>query len=241
MDLYKFTGMERTSEGWQDTILETGCSYSCGDFQAYHGEVTEALSKSLFLQPSFLGGSDYSGTLLHVSNHRVFMKRFGKVEGVYEINGGYGTFGVAIRLDVYNSNKEIKEVLDDLDGYPVIDEEDQSELESDADQEYVSNAAKDFVRDQTLESYIPDIDTILEDTDNLEGLIWEATRDLRLEFEHEQHYSFIRNGGKEIQLYVEDRLLIEHCKKLPLLINRNWACDQNEQLYKDKLIGGSNE
>jgi hypothetical protein len=235
-----FEGREYVSGAWQDTFLETGCSYSLGDFQDYRGEVTEALSKSLFIIPKLLSGSDYSGGMVERSNFRVFLKEHKEVDGVYELFGGYGTFGIAVRLDVYNSNNDIKEALDALDNYPVINDEDLSEMESEADQELVTDTAKDLPREIDLDKYIPDIDTILEDTDMIEELIWSAVRDLNLNFEHENNSSFIHDEGK-IQRYVEDSLLINNCTKLPLLINREWVSETLEQEFKDKLSGGSNE
>jgi hypothetical protein len=233
-DLHTFVGTKLIQDTWEDIVLEVGGSYSLGDFQAYRGEVTEALRKSLFIMPKYLLGSDYSGDLVNKSNHRVFLERFGKVEGVYETYGGYGSFGIVIRLDVYNSNEEIKEVIDGLEEYCIIDEEDHSALEYEADQELVTEVAKDLSRDIDLEDYIPDIDIILENTNQLEEYIWNATEDLQLEFEHEQHYAFIRDKGR-IKLYVEDRLIIEHAKQLPLFINREWSCKKTKQMYKDKL------
>lgn len=235
-ELHTFVGTECVQGTWEDIVLEVGGSYSLGDFQAYRGEVTEALTKSLFIQPAFLSGSDYSGDLINKSNHRVFLERFGEVEGVYETYGGYGSFGIAIRLDVYNSNEEIKEVIDGLEEYCIIDEEDHSALEYEADQELVTEAAKDLSREIDLEDYIPDIDAILEKTDQLEEYIWNAIRDLQLDFEHEQHHAFIRDEGR-IKLYVEDRLIIEHAKQLALFINREWSCDETEEMFKKKITG----
>lgn len=240
MDYKSFVGREYASGAWQDTILETGCSYSLGDFEDYRGEVTEALSKSLFILPKLLSGSDYSGGMIERSNFRVFMKDYKEVDGVYEVFGGYGTFGVAIRLDVYNSNSDIKEALDAIEDYPVINDEDLSEMEHDADQILVTMTAKDLPREIDLYKYIPDIDTILEDTDMIETLIWSAVDELNLNFEHENNSSYIRDEG-QIQRFVEDSLLINHCTKLPLLINREWITKNLEQQFKDKLSGGSNE
>lgn len=235
-----FEGREYVSGAWQDTFLETGCSYSLGDFQDYRGEVTEALQKSLFILPDLLSGSDYSGGMIERSNFRVFLKEYKEVDGVYEIFGGYGTFGIAIRLDVYNSNEDIKDTINAIDDYPVIDDENLSEMEHDADQILVTETAKDLPREIDLEKYIPDIDTILEDTDMIEELIWSAVSDLDLNFEHENNSSYIQDEGK-IQRFVEDSLLIKHCTKLPLLINREWVSETLEQEFKDKLSGGSNE
>ena len=235
MDLYKFTGMQWVNDSWKETPLETGCSYSVADFEGYNGEVTEDLRKSLFLQPELLAGSDYSGGALQMSNSKSFLEKFGDVEGVYEIWGGMGTYGVAVRLDVYEDNKEIKETLDSLDDYPVIDEEALSELENEWDTEQMSEVVSDLCNKIDLETYIPDYEDLLEDTETIEQYAWDAVNNLGIEFTHENNSSYL--DPKEVQPYVEDMLLINNCnvKKLPLLINRKWACSETEQMFKDKF------
>jgi len=235
MYLYKFTGMQNVGGTWEETPLETGCSYSIADFERYNGEVTKALQKSLFIQPELLAGSDYSGGVLQKSNNKSFLEQFGDVEGVYELWGGMGTYGVAVRLDVYENNKEIKGTLDSLDDYPVIDEEAYSELEHEWDCEEMSDVVSNLCSNIDLGTYIPDYEDLLEDTEKIEQYAWDAVNDLNLEFLHENNSSYI--DYRKVQPYVEDMLLINNCniKKLPLLINRKWACSETEQMFKDKM------
>jgi hypothetical protein len=235
MDLYKFTGMQNVGGTWQETPLETGCSYSVADFEGYNREVTEDLRKSLFIQPELLAGSDYSGGTLQRSNNKAFLDSFGDVEGVYEIRGGMGTYGVAVRLDVYENNKEIKETLDSLEDYPLINEDLFSEMENELDCVAMKDIVSDLCRDINLEIYIPDYDDLLEDTEKIEQYAWDAVNDLNLEFTHENDSSYLNSN--ELQTYVEDMLLINNCNrnKLPLLINRKWSCSETEQKFKDKL------
>lgn len=88
-----------------------------------------------YLWLDLMGGSDYSGNALEKSNYDVFLEQFGTVDGVLDVHGGYGSYGVLIRRDVYDSNAEIREQLERLDNYPVLDEEHMSGLEVQAQNE----------------------------------------------------------------------------------------------------------
>jgi hypothetical protein len=232
MDLYAFVGTELVNGAWQDRVLEVGGSYFIGDFEAYNGEVTEALRKSLFIQPNLFAGSDYSGGSIERSNHKAFLELYGEVEGVYDIYGGMGTYGVAIRLDVSEDNTEIKELLDSLKNYCLIDEEAHSKMEHEWDCEALKDIVSDLCRNIDLEAYIPDYETLLENEEKIEEYAWDAVRELNLNFVHENNSAYL--DYEELKPYVEDILLIEHCTKLPLLINREWACEDNRQKYIDK-------
>ncbi len=127
----------------------------------------------LFVLAHLLAGSDYSGGSVTVSNHRLFLEEFGELEGVHDVNGGYGSYGVAIRLDVwqagsdqsectwYGSDPEtascgveekpcphqIREWLASIEDYPVYDEDDLGQVEMEAENEaWDSWAESDFAR-----------------------------------------------------------------------------------------------
>lgn len=235
--LHKFTGTEHTSEGWQDIQLETGCTYSYGDFHEYKGEVTEALKKSLFLMPSLMSGSDYNGGSVNLSNKRSFLKLYGEVEGVYEVEGGYNTYGIVIRLDVYESNADIKKILDELDNYPLVDEEDHSALENEWDCEYMTDILiPDLISNIDLETYIHDYEKLLEDKEALEHLAWDGMNDLSLQMGHETNSSYLRSEDtSKLQCYIEDRLLLDHCTELPMLVGREWSHKDLRQKFLDKF------
>jgi hypothetical protein len=246
MDLFIFDKSDYVNGTWQDAVLETGSSYSIGDFKHFKGEVTEALSKSLVIQPPQLSGSDYSGGICEQSNHRTFLKQFKDVDGVYDLYGGYGTYGIAIRLDTYTTNEEIKEVIDGLEGYALVSEDDYSELEHDYEQQYVNDFAVELTvelnePDADINPMIPDLDIDFEKDigELVENLIWDAIHNLDMDFEYETTSAYIEDPDHKIRKYLEDRILIDHYKKLPLLINRKWVCEQTEQLFKTKLSGGT--
>ena len=58
----------------------------------------------VFVLPGYLSGSDYSGGSVTVSNHRLFIEEFGELDGVHNVYGGYGSYGVAIRLDLWRKS-----------------------------------------------------------------------------------------------------------------------------------------
>lgn len=85
-------------------------------------------------------------TTPHPLNHRSFLKDYKDIDGIHDVSGGYGTFAVAIRQDVYESNDEIKEIIDGLENYCLINEEDYSELETEeSDKAWENWARQDLV------------------------------------------------------------------------------------------------
>ncbi len=99
-----------------------------------------------FVLPELMSGSDYAGESVTVSNHRVFLDMFKAVPGVFDVYGGAGTYAIAIRRDALD-NEEIADVLRRLEDYPVLDEDDHSYVESEAESEaWDSWACSDFRR-----------------------------------------------------------------------------------------------
>ena len=127
-----------------------------------------------FLTPEQLSGSDYcSSGSVEVSNHRVFLEQFKDSPNVYDVYGGYGTFAVAIRLD--SITDEMVEVLNALEDYPVIDEEDLSEVEHESEEESWSNCYRsDFER--ALSREFPDLEETIDDmtTEQVDALFYEV-------------------------------------------------------------------
>jgi hypothetical protein len=68
------------------------------------------------------------------SNHRLFLEKFGRLKGISNVPGDYGGDTVHIRWCEFVKNKkediqEVLEVLQGLDDYPCIDDEDVSFME----------------------------------------------------------------------------------------------------------------
>jgi len=224
---FQYTGMDE---------LETDTCYSYGDFERYQGKITEALTKSLFLRPDLMSGSDYSGGLITYSNYKAMIKEFKNVEGIYELYGGYNTYSIAIRLDVAQNNSEIKKILNGLEDYALIDEDLYSEIQTEWEIEGMKYVVDDLIDKIDLEAYLPDYATLLEDKEKFEQLIWDIINDHSIEWTIEIKSAYI--DPDVLKPYVEDHYLLEYGKQdiLPLLINREWACENNRKLYTEKLI-----
>lgn len=232
---YTFSGQTFTQGRWVAIVPEVGDSLSYDDFEPFKGQVTD--KKALYLLPSELSGGDYcsSGTV-NVSNHRVFLKLYEKVEGVYDVYSGYGGYAVAIRLDVLDSNPEIKEALDGLEGYPVIDEEDLSQLEWDKSKEAWDDwvrrdAVREVQKDPFLEEWDPEDDDefYLDFTGAAEeaGVYWEPEgQDMRIDVDR-------------VAPYLTDRIVLKQIPKsdLPLLLSRKWSSKSAQAEY-EKLLKG---
>jgi hypothetical protein len=154
-------------ETWKDNTKPEDLARLCyGDLKSLNGRKAEPTD---FLLPGLLSGSDYcdSGSV-EVSNHRVFLERYGKLPNVYDVYGGHGAFAIAIRLD--SITPEIQADLDSLEDYPLLDEEDHSEVEVDAENEsWESCYRSDFIRAlihhfPALESDIDGLSTVQVDT-----------------------------------------------------------------------------
>lgn len=76
-------------------------------------------------------GSDYSGDIVTRSNYETLKKDLRKYKGVYDVFGGYSTYGIAyIPAELSRKGREkIAEIVEALESYPSIDDEAVSELE----------------------------------------------------------------------------------------------------------------
>lgn len=114
-------------------------------------------------------GSDYSGTLVEISNCRVLKERF---PWLVELYGGHGTRGLAYLGKRENQNDELIEAIDALTDYPLADDQDHSDLECERESEAWSEAhggEYDFVR--ALAKYFDEID---EDHEHDSDLVTDA-------------------------------------------------------------------
>jgi hypothetical protein len=234
-EYFIFDGEQLVKGIWEPINPDKYNRLSYRDFHAFKGEVTEENLKTLYLMPDLLSGSDYSNSSeVHISNHRVFLKEFGKVKGVHDVYGGWGSFAVAIRADIAESNEQIKETLNGLENYPVIDEEDMSELRNSWEQETV----KDMVH-RVQNNIETDLEDLIENTDidseKVEHSIWEGINELNLDWSYESNSAYMDED--KVMPYVEDRVLLEHCKDLPLLVDREWSCNQTRTMFEQKLKG----
>lgn len=125
----------------------------------------------LYVMPDYLSGGDYGNTgALGASNYRVFLYEFAGIgysddtvgdvtdcevdpdvylpeDGIIERSYGHGGYAIAIRLDVWLRRPDIRECINGLDNYPLIDDEDSSFVEMEWANENWDNWTKDdFVK-----------------------------------------------------------------------------------------------
>jgi len=102
-----------------------------GDFQDLDKDKT--LPED-YVVPELMRGGDYAGTTIERANHRAFLKLYGHLPGVHNVAGGFGMFATALSIKWLLDNPELAEcILDTLEAlneYPVIDDEELSEYES---------------------------------------------------------------------------------------------------------------
>lgn len=96
-----------------------------------------------FYEIEYCGGSDGSGDSVTVANFRAIKKEFESwmEKGIWEYYGGYGTYGL-----VYNPSmlppevlERLEEIIKKLDDYPVLDEDEWSQVEIEAQDEAWDN------------------------------------------------------------------------------------------------------
>lgn len=122
----------------------------------------------LYLEVPHTTYSDYSGCTIERANCDEFMSQFGNLPGVWELYGGFGTRGIVISLALYESNEEIKGVIDGLEDYPLINDEALCELETKIEGESWDSWVKDDLKralDKASIEY-PDDDDQLHDLFN---------------------------------------------------------------------------
>lgn len=224
-------------------VPKTGDVFQLADLEQWQDEVTPQQKKILYIEIECCSGSDYSNTShIAVSNHRSFLKLFKHIEGVHDFIGGFGTFGVVVRADVAESNKEIKQVLDDLENYPVVDEDDMYELEMGyrdeamKDHWFIDKFRQDF---HVTDEYITGIEKLIASDRWLRKQIYHVidARDGQADWSYEDRSAYLKN--EDIVPYLEDELLLKRCKKsmLALLVDRKWSEKQFEEMYEKRMRG----
>lgn len=109
-----------------------------------------------WFEPSYAGGSDYSGGTVMQSNYRVLVRECERLDEergrkAHEptfwqtFYGSHGTYAIAFH--VTTTPKEVFDMIAGLEEYAIIDEQDMSELECDSENEaWESWGATDFLQ-----------------------------------------------------------------------------------------------
>lgn len=140
----------------------------------------------LYFCPNWISGSDYSGGVLTRSNFDYFLEEFNEVEGVETRYGGYASYWICIRVDLVFTHEGIREMLESLEGYPILDDTAYSEAQIEAQEEaWISWVRHEFVSqlERTLDIEIeePDDEEDIPEgerfDDRLYTLFYEARED----------------------------------------------------------------
>lgn len=104
-------------------------------------------TSGMWVLVDYAGGSDYSGSLVERANFNVLEKAAAAVSypddvpGFYvTLYGGHGTYGIAFHTE--RTPESIREMLVKLEDYPLVDEDEHSQLEMEAQDEAWENWAR---------------------------------------------------------------------------------------------------
>lgn len=118
----------------------------------------------------YASGSDYSGNTVEASNYRVLQEDAHVMARSVLIQGDHGTFGIAY---IGQPTRRIRAILDALDGYPLLDEDDHSKLEQEIENEqWASWGRDDFRRDLAKAIFLPGDEDELQLTDRELDALW---------------------------------------------------------------------
>ena len=169
-------------------------------------DLKETLKETdIFLIPKFMQYGDYDNScMIERSNYKIFLENYKEEEGIFRIYGGYGSSGIAISIryllnpDNEEKAQSIIDVLNSLNDYPCIDDEDMSIMEYDAFIEALDSWAIKEANDLLSRQYLVDVYDF--DEDKLKAVL--------LESDHFLNYPSyeIESGGS---CYIDTKRLIE--------------------------------
>lgn len=116
--------------------------------------------------PNYMLGSDYSGDTVELANFELMQEEH--ADKVVLLHGGHWTRGVAIPLN--SESDELADILEGLETYPVIDEDQMSHVEMRLQDEAWENWARsDFKR--VLRKLFPESEDTIDDA--TDDSVWE--------------------------------------------------------------------
>lgn len=152
---------------------DSSVTYDCFDGSANNPRpygVSE--ERCMWWMSDYACGSDYSGGSVAASNYRTLVRHCASVDNErgrkedeptfwQTFHGGHGTFAIAFHVD--KTPKEVFEMLAALDGYPVCDESDLSELELERECDAWESWARDDYRRALEKEFEGDASEVTED------------------------------------------------------------------------------
>ena len=169
-------------------------------------DLKETLKETdIFIVSKYMQYGDYDNScMVERSNYKLFLETYKEEKGVFTIYGGYGSSGIAISIryllnpDNEEKAQSIIEVLNSLNDYPCIDDEDMSNMEYDAFLESLDSWAIKECSDLLSHQYL--IDVYDFDEDKLKSILLEANSMLNY-----PAYEIESGGG----CYIDTKRLIE--------------------------------
>lgn len=172
------------------------CEVDLGDMNP--GTKWDPLYKTPWSDIDYAGGSDYSGNAISLSNYRLMEDQFvvpecnlehplRRYRELLSTHGGYGSYGIIVRATY--DNPDFLETMDSLGNYPVMDESDLSELESEREIEAwehwaqrEANAHAEELVQEILEDYLESDPEILDIIDPHRGVEEIPDVDIAIDF-----------------------------------------------------------
>jgi hypothetical protein len=130
------------------------------DYPAYAGTVVYEMPYCMY--------SDYSGSTVERSNTEYMLRNFKREQGIIEVYGGYGTRGIMLTSSALEL-EEVQEIIEGLDNYPVISEDDMSQLEIEIEAESWDSWIK-----YDLTRALDDAGISYQDDDTLRDMFYQA-------------------------------------------------------------------
>ena len=158
----------------------------------------------LYLICSYMQYGDYDNScMVERSNYKIFMEDYKEEPGVFTMAGGYGSTGIAISvkwlLDPVNEEKAdgIMELLNGLNDYPCIDDEDMSNMEYEAFYE----ALKDYGISDTCTALSKKYGITVHDYDS------KKIEDLILDIDRSGNPVFMIESGGSCYIDIDDMIV----------------------------------
>jgi hypothetical protein len=143
----------------------------------------ELKERDIFLISKYMQYGDYDNScMVERSNYKLFLEDHKEEKGIFTISGGYGSSGIAISLNyLLNPDNEDKaqniiELLNSLNDYPCIDDEDMSNMEYDSFIESLDNFAIRECNDLLSKQFLLEVYDFNED--KLKEILLESDRNL---------------------------------------------------------------
>lgn len=147
--IYRFTGETRIDDSkygldnWRSLELSEVSNMNWSDLDNVTGDV---LPGDVCILRVLSGGDYASSCAVEYSNYLEWIELFADTLSVdwWTVSGGYGSYGIAIRVDTENS--EILEMIGSLSDYCVINEDRLSQVEMEwQDDTYRRDTAQEFI------------------------------------------------------------------------------------------------